>query len=574
MGKCTTAPPIITMQPANQTQTAGNNASFGILVTGSPLLGYQWQLNSNHIPGATNATLTLANVQAANAGSYSVIVSNAFGTATSSNASLAVNPANCTPPPPGLVSWWPGESNATDIVSGNNGTLKGNATFGAGKVNQAFVFDGNGDGVVVGNPTNLQLQNFTIEAWVKRNNTTQASINAGGGVVFGYGHGGYALIMADNGLVFLGSPDISFVQGVQAVSGLVFHHVAVTKNGSNVVFYVDGVADPAVIYNAVFQATTPAAIGARGDNLANSFLGEIDEVSVYNRALTASEIQSIYNAGSDGKCVGAPPVIGGQPASQTVPAGTNVTFSVSAAGSAPLGYQWQLNSNNLAGATNATLTLTNVQAVNAGNYLVIVSNPGGSITSSNALLTVTPISNCTPPPSGLVSWWPGEGNGNDIAGGNNGTLKGNATFGAGKVNEAFVFDGNGDGVVVGNPTNLRLQNFTVEAWVKRGSTNQASLNVGGGVVFGYGHAGYSLFIGDNGTIFLGSIEVSFVQSVQKVTDTAFHHVAVTKNGSGVVFYVDGVADPAVDVQRGVSGDDTGGGWSARGQSGEQFSGGH
>ncbi len=175
---------------------------------------------------------------------------------------------------------------------------------------------------------------------------------------------------------------------------------------------------------------------------------------------------------------------------------------------------------------------------------------------------------CAPPPSGLVSWWPGEGNGNDIAGGNNGTLKGNTTFAPGEVNQAFVFDGNGDGVVVGNPTNLQLQNFTVEAWVKRGSTNQASLSAGGGVIFSYGDAGYGFGLLDNGTVFLGAIDLSNVQSVQTVTDTAFHHVAVTKNGSSVVFYVDGVAGSAIEVQCNFSGDDSGGDRGAWGQSGE------
>ena len=52
----------------------------------------------------------------------------------------------------------------------------------------------------------------------------------------------------------------------------------------------------------MFNFDTDIAIGARGDTLANSFLGSIDELSVYNRALSQSEIQGIYNAGSGSKC--------------------------------------------------------------------------------------------------------------------------------------------------------------------------------------------------------------------------------------------------------------------------------
>ncbi|MBA4147459.1 MAG: DUF4623 domain-containing protein [Verrucomicrobia bacterium] len=76
------------------------------------------------------------------------------------------------------------------------------------------------------------------------------------------------------------------------------------------------------------------------------------------------------------------------PVSQTVNAGANVTFSVSAVGQPPVTYQWLLNSTNLPGATQAHLDLFNVQAANAGTYSVIVSNPTNSLASSNAILTV------------------------------------------------------------------------------------------------------------------------------------------------------------------------------------------
>ena len=54
----------------------------------------------------------------------------------------AQNTQLCTPPPPGMVAWWPGEGNANDIRGGNNGTPQGGVTFPAGEVGQAFSFDG------------------------------------------------------------------------------------------------------------------------------------------------------------------------------------------------------------------------------------------------------------------------------------------------------------------------------------------------------------------------------------------------------------------------------------------------
>ena len=119
------------------------------------------------------------------------------------------------------------------------------------------------------------------------------------------------------------------------------------------------------------------------------FNGLIDEVSIYNRALTASEIQAIYAADSGGKCPLSAPVITSQPTNQTVTVGGTSTFSITASGAAPLSYQWNFNGTNLSGATNTSLTLTNVQWNQAGNYAVLVTNLYGSILSSNAVLTVT-----------------------------------------------------------------------------------------------------------------------------------------------------------------------------------------
>jgi uncharacterized repeat protein (TIGR03803 family) len=88
-----------------------------------------------------------------------------------------------------------------------------------------------------------------------------------------------------------------------------------------------------------------------------------------------------------------PPSIS-QPASQTVNLGTTVTFSVAAAGTLPLSYQWLKNGmplmdgDHVSGATTATLTLANVQLDDRGNYAVVVANGVGSATSSAALLTV------------------------------------------------------------------------------------------------------------------------------------------------------------------------------------------
>ena len=85
----------------------------------------------------------------------------------------------------------------------------------------------------------------------------------------------------------------------------------------------------------------------------------------------------------------AAPSITTQPQNLTVIPGQFATFSVTVSGSQPLIYQWYYNTNTLlSGATGASMTLTNVQPTDAGSYAVVVSNSAGSVTSSNAVLTV------------------------------------------------------------------------------------------------------------------------------------------------------------------------------------------
>ena len=84
----------------------------------------------------------------------------------------------------------------------------------------------------------------------------------------------------------------------------------------------------------------------------------------------------------------APPSITTPPSPQTVLAGQNVTFTVSATGTPPLIYQWSFNGTNIFGATTSPLALANVQFTNAGNYSVVITNSVGSVTSSVAALTV------------------------------------------------------------------------------------------------------------------------------------------------------------------------------------------
>jgi hypothetical protein len=149
--------------------------------------------------------------------------------------------------------------------------------------------------------------------------------------------------------------------------------------------------------------------------------------------------------------VNVPPSITNQPQSQTMKAGTNAMFSVVAGGTAPLSYQWRFNGADIAAANGSSYTRMGIQTNDAGSYSVAIANVAGSITSSNAVLTVLPLQ---PLKFDLISVLPGgqvrlilsgEPGNYDIRSGSNLTdwaLWTNVTIGTGSVE---VLDSNSNG---------------------------------------------------------------------------------------------------------------------------------
>ena len=363
-----------------------------------------------HLGGCDQCTLLLTNVQVSQAGNYAVLVSNSAGSVISSNALLTVitNSGGCVSAPANLVGWWKGEGNALDSAGTNNGVAQGGLTYGTGEVGQGFVFNGTNAYVKIAANSNLNVgtgAGFTIEAWINPSKVSDqypiVEWNSGSGyglqlwigTPVPYG-GGPGCLYAN--LETTGGGDNRISSAGDLIVSNQYQHVAVTYDKASGVatLYLNGnVVAQRTPGSLTAQTTLDLYLGyrpAEGD-VAHYWPGVLDEVSLYSRALTTNEVLAIYNAGGSGKCSSGAtaPTITSQPVSQTVTAGSSVSFSVTASGTAPLSYQWSWNvSNTLAGATNATLLLTNVQVSQAGNYAVLVSNSAGSVISSNALLTV------------------------------------------------------------------------------------------------------------------------------------------------------------------------------------------
>jgi hypothetical protein len=158
--------PTILVTPAPQTLFPGNTASFSAQAIGGNL-SYQWNFDAAPIPGATNNTLILTNITATNAGSYSIVVSNAAGTASSS-VTLSVAP-------PTLLHRYSFVSDATDSVGGANGAIVAPNGGGAATISHGLVLPGNAVGGFgysgyVSLPAGLltATTNLTVECWVKQ----------------------------------------------------------------------------------------------------------------------------------------------------------------------------------------------------------------------------------------------------------------------------------------------------------------------------------------------------------------------------------------------------------------------
>ncbi len=305
------------------------------------------------------------------------------------------------PAPAGLVSWWRAESNANDAADSNNGTLRGGVSFTTGRVSQAFRFNGTNSYVEVPDSPALRLTNqLTIEFWVRRQDLQKEDyiINKGGDYTRGMLNYGVTITQPQWGGTFA----FTFAGGARhssSITDLNWHHCAVTARNGDVdpIFYVDGVQRPVTLRQGastirLYASTAALDIGAQVDPVSGWFYYSgalVDELSIYNRALTAAEIQAIYNADGAGKCpLGVAPSIITQPAGQTVFAGSSATFTVIAAGSPPLGYQWRKGGVALLGSTNPILELSNTTTNDSGAYDVVISNSFGAVTSQVATLTV------------------------------------------------------------------------------------------------------------------------------------------------------------------------------------------
>ena len=211
----------------------------------------------------------------------------------------------CSNAPAGMVAWWQGENNSLDSAGSHTGILHNGAAFAAGKVGQALDLSvANSYVEVPDSPAwAFGADEFTIELWANFN-------NAGGSQAFlasdtGGGSTDKWIFWLDGGWLRFhinGSPG-SVNIGSAAFSPEIarWYHIALTRSADTYTFFIDGTAvSTNTDSRLVPDASAPLTIGqAEGWFYFN---GLLDDIAIYNRTLTASEIKFAFDAGSGGKC--------------------------------------------------------------------------------------------------------------------------------------------------------------------------------------------------------------------------------------------------------------------------------
>jgi hypothetical protein len=404
--------PWISAQPKSQALVVGQTATFFVTASGTPAPLYQWRFNGASIPGATQSSYSRTNIQLADAGSYSVSLTNLLGGVVSSNAIVTVTTnfvftLTATAGAGGTVSKGPNQSSyASNAVV----LLTANANPGSVFAGWAGDASGNSNPLAV-----LMTTNKSISA-------TFSSTNAGSEIMIvesragGSNYVSYADVLFSTSTLKSSAPgcspqtlgsryaatntcSVTLTPTLSRAGGtyvLEVTHGSASSISSTIM--VDASVQGGAFTNSdgtVASHIWTSAIQQANPNVWKTVGTIVLDAAVTQPTLRFSSTNTDLSASSrfysDAYRLTfqpAAPVIGTQPLSSAVTLGSTATFFVSAAGTAPLAYQWQKDGTNLPGATASSCAVGNAGLADTGIFNVIVANYAGSAVSSNATLTV------------------------------------------------------------------------------------------------------------------------------------------------------------------------------------------
>lgn len=419
------AAPKFTVQPEGGVRYLHGRISMSAEAIGTTPFSYQWKLNGEEIEGATESTLEVELDDPSQFGNYTVVISNRVGATESANAVVTLETCEENSYAAAVmelkpVAFWRLDDvlndnsseydeesyliitgTAVDMAGGNHGLYLG--VLNSAKIDGAIASDSNKaihfngfSGVKSDLQLNSYTNGFTVAGWIKHSLDYGAyTTNAG---YFGQNDlfeiGDASGNRVQSWLKSIGNGDKDSAYIMYPFADNEWGQIVVTYDTEQMIIYANGVS------MANFNGTSPLTAGKDyGFNIAagvrdalsatfqNFFVGDIDDVAVFDRGLSKDEVRGLYNAGYYGGA--QPPVIETQPMGISGYENAERVWSINpvVGGTEPFAYQWYKNGTAIEGATNLVLNGVFV-AEDEGSYTVEISNDYGKVTSAAAVVSL------------------------------------------------------------------------------------------------------------------------------------------------------------------------------------------
>jgi len=377
--------PVISGHPASQVVRQGDEIVLSVDAQGTILPTYRWTKDGVTMAGATASTYAKSNAVAGDAGSYAVVVTNGVGSLTSASARVTVlaavapvitsHPASSSLPPSDFVPYL-----SVDV-----------------RTSIPVTYQWRKDGAPIAGANNSRTYSLAAPQPASAGAYTVVVTNAAGSVT-----SNPAIVTVD-----ATPPLINYTAGGEVVSvgDYLRLDLLLAVETATVQWRKDGIVVPGAAGSSlVLPSVTTANAG--------SYVATVTAAgfpSATSRPITVEILD-----------LGLAPRLLLQPAAQTRPVGSRVTFTVASDGERPFTYQWRKDSVAIPGATGVTFALNSAVAASAGSYSVTVTNRNGSVTSDAVPLVVTDTVPLTPPvilaqPASLVLFENESGNSLSVA---------------------------------------------------------------------------------------------------------------------------------------------------------------
>ncbi len=574
--------------------TAGQSTVFtGSYTGGTGAVSGVW----GKVVSGSGTTATYATTTSTPAGfgsaTFTVTDSGSPKQAATANCSVQIN-APVLPSVPGALSstslatessllWYASFNNNTNDSKGTNNGVPANITYVAGKHGQAASFNGSNSHITLPTPISfLPSKQFSVVVWTYQTFAKYADIlvTAKDTLLNRYKGYEFALIDSQKVRVYVDGADTAYFTGNTVLSLNTWHHVAITYDGVTMKIYVDGVLDNSgAVPASVTDSYGNSIVGAFfNDAYGANFNGSLDDLAIFNRPLTSTEVSMLYGGGGGTGIAQPPSVLPQQPPTptpgniQTLNPVANTPFDITVTNATNfvLGkiQAWVFDTGActagcrhpdslLANVTASGMVLQKVQLAAGDHYLKFRNTDSGAWSNASATFTVAPAVVSGPIPfsqtslaldPSLMVCYSFNGNTNTCKGTNNATPT-NITYSSGKFEQAANFNGSSSHIIPTSPISFTAKNFSIIFWLYQSQAKFHQIFTTNKDLGANNYKDYEFVVlanqklrayvdGGNTAIFNGNTAIPL---------NSWHHVAITYDGVTMRSYINGVLDNSAAI---------------------------